>query len=365
MTSVDVTVLLGTRFSELERHGTRWRAVLRRWAASPSVAGLTVVDFPRFRPAPPRLVELPSWLPGVRCLQLTVPGRSRGGVGDGLGWRAAAERLRHAPGLPLQVVVATTPLWAPLPALLPAQRRCFDAVDDWRDLPSVQRARVRIDRGYAVLHRYDLVTAVSKPLADRLAADLGRPGSPVRPVVVPNGVDLSRYSSPAAAPPGLPAGAFAVYVGTVQERVDLGLLAETARRVPVVVAGPATPAAARVLRELPLTWLGPVDVDEVPGLLQRAAVGLVPHAVDRLTASMDPMKVLEYLAAGLPVVATELPGVRVSPRVHVPRDFAAEVERLLAAARRGGPDPAVETRDWSVVADRLLGLCAGSDGDSA
>jgi hypothetical protein len=72
------------------------------------------------------------------------------------------------------------------------------------------------------------------------------------------------------------------------------------------------------------------------------------------------MKLLEYLAAGLPVVSTDLPGVRLSPRVTVPVDFPAEVERVLTSARPTGPDPAVIDRDWDGVADRLLGLVTGS-----
>jgi teichuronic acid biosynthesis glycosyltransferase TuaH len=296
----------------------------------------------------------------VRCLQLTVPGRTAGGAGDGWGWRLAARALRsaHAPG-PGHVVVAATPLWAPLLQHVPADRRCFDAVDDWRELPSMQASRRRVDAGYRSLGACDTVTAVSAELSDRLARDVG-----VAAVTVPNGVDLCRYAGPAPAPDGLPDGRFAVYVGQVQERVDLDLLAATARRVPVVVAGGASPGAAAVLADLPLTWLGPVDVDLVPGLLQRATVGLLPHRVDRLTRSMDPMKLLEYLAAGLSVVATDLPGVAVSPRVHVTADlasdFAAEVERRLAEPRGTAPDDAVRGRDWSVVADRLLGLCAGT-----
>jgi glycosyltransferase involved in cell wall biosynthesis len=180
--------------------------------------------------------------------------------------------------------------------------------------------------------------------------------------VQPNGVDLAAYRRDSPAPARLPAEPFAVYVGSVQSRVDLELLATVAKEVPVVVAGPADEASAEVLRSTPLTWLGPIDVALVPGLLQRAAVGLLPHRVDAFTASMDPMKLLEYLAAGLPVVSTPLPGTGLSTQVRVAGDadaFCSAVREAIGQ-RRGGVDPAVVDRDWSVVAGDLLDLYVGA-----
>ena len=45
-------------------------------------------------------------------------------------------------------------------------------------------------------------------------------------------------------------------------------------------------------------------------VLRGADAALIPYAINQLTASIFPMKVYEYLAAGLPVVATPLPGAR-------------------------------------------------------
>ena len=352
VTPVDLTVLLGSRWAELEHHGTRWRALLTRWAGDPRLGSLTVVDFPRFSLRGPRLAEQPSWLPGVRSLRLTVPASPTRTLGSGAGWRLAARALGSC-----ETVVAATPLWAPLLPRLDAQRRCFDAVDDWRALASVGHLRARVDEGYRVLPQLDLVTAVSVELGRRLAQDVG-----ARPVVVPNGVQLSAYAGTPAPPPGLPDGPFAVYVGSVERRVDLDLLRAVAEQVPVVVAGPADAESAAWLRAAPLCWLGPLDVDQVPGLLRHAAVGLLPHRVDALTESMDPMKLLEYLAAGLPVVATDLPGVRLSDRVVVagtPGAFAEAARQQLHVGRAESPDPAVADRDWDVVAERLLGHVLG------
>src|SRR5207244_5780116 len=134
-----------------------------------------------------------------------------------------------------------------------------------------------------------------------------------------------------------------------------------------VVAGPASGATADRLRRGALRWLGPVPTEQVPGLLRAAAVGLVPHHVGPLTASMDPMKVLEYLAAGLPVVSTPValpPGVGDLVTVVDPDGFAAAAG--AAVGRRGNPDdPALTGRDWSAVAARLLDQYLAPGGTSA
>lgn len=347
----DVVVLLGTRFAALEEHGTRWRAMLVRWAASPRVGSLTVVDYPTFgRHVGSR--EMPSWLPGCRAIDLRVPGPVRGWRLDDAGWGLAALAARRALGPPTQrVVLCATPLSAPLLRRLPAERTGFDAVDDWRALPSMQAARRRVDAGYACLRSVDAVTAVGDGLADRLRDDYGVSAS-----VVGNGVDPPG-SGPSLVPGGLPAGPFAVYVGTVQERVDLDLLSAAASVMPVVVAGSATDSYAKRLRALPLHWLGPVPVQQIPGLLQAAAVGLLPHHRDGLTASMAPMKLLEYAAAGLPVVSTSVAGVEGVPRLvvaDVASDFSEAVRRVRDEGRRPPPEDWLAEHAWDRVSDRLL-----------
>ncbi|MGZ6827399.1 MAG: glycosyltransferase, partial [Mycobacteriales bacterium] len=231
----------------------------------------------------------------------------------------------------------------------------FDAVDDWRELPSMAAARARVEQGYRSAARADVVTSVSPVLTARLAADYG-----LRATTVPNGVDPAPGAGPV--PAGLPAAPFAVYVGTLQQRVDLDLVAAAAEQVPVVVAGRATPECAARLERLPVHWLGPVPVGAVPGLLRAASAGLVPHHRDRLTESMAPMKALEYAAAGLPVVSTSVPGLDGVPRVTVADDAAGFARAALDAVGEGRRQPPagwVDDRSWDRVADRLLSLVTG------
>ncbi len=57
-------------------------------------------------------------------------------------------------------------------------------------------------------------------------------------------------------------------------------------------------------------------------MLRGADAGLIPYARNALTESIFPMKVYEYLAAGLPVVATPLPALAGVPDVSTAPDAA-------------------------------------------
>ena len=84
-----------------------------------------------------------------------------------------------------------------------------------------------------------------------------------------------------------------------------------------------------------------------------------------LTATMSPLKLYEYVAAGLPVCATDLPPIRAAdPRivlVGASADFAAGVELALA---RGRADERrrrafVAANAWACRHDQLLDLALG------
>ena len=356
--SREVVVLLGTSFDRLQHQGTRWRFLLREWAHDPAVTRLVAVDFPKFAPRRALSSRLagwrPSWLEGCELLVAQVPLHARSARGGGIAWRRAGGAVQAAlgPATAPRLAVAATPLSVPMLDHLGADRTAFDAVDDWRALPGVQHLRSHVLRGYRSLKAVDRCTAVSDGLGRTLHDDFG-----VTATTVPNGVDLDAYAAVGPAPDGLPDVPFAVYVGVVQQRVDLSLVERLVQvGVPVVVAGPAEGEAARRLRASGAQWLGRIEVDLVPGLLQRAAVGLVPHVVDPLTRSMDPMKVLEYLAAGLPVVTTPVARSLTTDRVVEAEGdaFVEEVRRALGRPRPEGPDPALSTRDWAAVAQRLM-----------
>lgn len=131
-------------------------------------------------------------------------------------------------------------------------------------------------------------------------------------LVIANGVDAARFTSTDTAE----RPAVAAYVGALDSRFDWGQLAAWATAHPDVrfaVAGPHGSAPEKLPDNIDL--LGAVAYDELPALLHGARVGLLPLSDDLLNAGRSPMKLYEYLAAGLAVVTRETPVLRADSAV--------------------------------------------------
>jgi glycosyltransferase involved in cell wall biosynthesis len=208
--------------------------------------------------------------------------------------------------------------------------------------------------------RADLVLASAPALAERMR------GLNSHVFYAPNVADTERFATalqvgrvdPAIA--ALP-GPRLVFTGAVvATKLDLALIEGVARARPgwtIALVGPVGAGDPRTdistLDSLPnVHLLGARPYAALPEVLRGADVALVPYAINDLTSSVFPMKVYEYLAAGLPVVTTPLPALAETTGVIVAGDApatVAAVERALAeddqAARRAR-SAAVRENSW-------------------
>jgi glycosyltransferase involved in cell wall biosynthesis len=151
----------------------------------------------------------------------------------------------------------------------------------------------------------DLVLPVSSPLAV-YAQERGAQ----RVEVTPNAVVPERFANlpardPAAPPLAVFSGALRPWHGIETIAEAWTLLGAEAPGLRVIGDGPAREAVAAVGAEM----LGAVPHEQVPRLLGDADIGLAPYSADA-PAYFSPLKLFEYLAAGLAVVAADIPGVR-------------------------------------------------------
>lgn len=134
----------------------------------------------------------------------------------------------------------------------------------------------------------------------------------------------------------------AALVGQINERLDLGALeALKEAGVAIEVIGPRSdrdPAFRRrldaFLRAENVNWLGRLPQSELQRKLSTLGVGLTPYADTPFNRASFPLKTLEYLAAGMAVVSTDMPATRWLKTVHVtvsegPHEFVGAVGKAL------------------------------------
>jgi len=217
----------------------------------------------------------------------------------------------------------------------------YDITDDWISLtqsPALKRLTEQQDeelcrRADAVIVCSQRLYEMKKPLTQNL-------------YLIPNGVDSAHYAAVIDGVGPLPADAAAWphpvlgYTGTIHpDRVDVELVEFIARGLSggtVVLVGP------NHLREADLHRLrqcgnvaitGPKSYADLPQYMRAFDVCITPHRVTPFTESLNPIKLWEYLAAGKPIVSTDVAGFRDYPALvriaTYPGEFVQAVKEAL------------------------------------
>jgi teichuronic acid biosynthesis glycosyltransferase TuaH len=261
----------------------------------------------------PRLRRMP---PGFwRLTPVVTPFPMRPGLSSLTQYlvRRALSRAVRTIGLDVQAVVSAWP-WLDIFGACNERLRVWWAQDDnAAGAELMGHAAGRIAAGEnARIRQSDLIIAATPELDRRMRSE----GHDVE--LIANGADPESFSQvgETAIDASLDLKSpVAIVVGQLNSRIDPGLLeAVVDRGVSLLIVGPAVEGQAdwlpRLCSRSNVKWVGRQPFDALPGLLGQASVGLVPYADTAFNRASFPLKALEYLSAGLPVVATDLPFTR-------------------------------------------------------
>jgi len=152
--------------------------------------------------------------------------------------------------------------------------------------------------------------------------------------------------------------------GLLADWVDFELIkkiAEYFKNGSVVLIGKITFDAEKkikILDNVPnIHFLGRKPYEELPNYCKGFDVALNPFVMNELTRNVNPLKVREYLAAGLQVVSTDIPEVRVLEDCLVGEnheEFIAKIEEILQKPKlRKEVSDAIRHESWDAKVDEL------------
>jgi glycosyltransferase involved in cell wall biosynthesis len=279
-----------------------------------------------------------------------------------------AEAIRRFLAHPSALSLAQVPIREWLPVLSWARRlgavAVYDLIDEWDSELGHGWYRRRSER--RVVASSDVLTATAPLLQRYLSDQTGRAVA-----LLPNAFNDRLFDSRVAhqRPADLPAGPVAIYVGSLWGRwMDWALVKAMARAVQDIAfvfigdyrgEGGSLPANCH--------FLGLKAQKDLPAYLAHAAAGLLPWTSDRVTQATSPLKVYEYVAMGLPVVAPKLEPLNGLPGVQGCPDQATFIAAVRDATSRGvSPEIRRQMADfansqsWRCRVDVLLERAAAS-----
>lgn len=256
------------------------------------------------------------------------------------------------------LVVVSVPTAIELAAETPHRGLIAYYVDDYCAMPDVDRALMQ-EMEWKLLNWSD----VSFLTSERLCRDKQGVGGNL--FHLPHGVEFSRFDRET---PRIPSelrrirGPIVGFVGIMDSRFDVELLAAAAELLPdhaFVLIGRTAIDPGALARAPNVSFLGPRTYASLPDYLHGFSVGIIPYRIDNYTKYISPLKFFEYLACGMPVVATPIPDlVRYEGRLvylgEGAKDFASAIRRAIqddSARKRSERQKAAQENSWRVRAE--------------
>jgi glycosyltransferase involved in cell wall biosynthesis len=267
------------------------------------------------------------------------------------------------------IVITTFPHVADFVKAVPAALKVYYCVDDFLDYPRVNHADWAVMEAQ-LLRDIDALVITSKKLAEKRLTEC--------PILhLPHGVDFEHFHEAAetAVPEPRMEGIrrpIVGFMGLLSPWVDLTNIAHLADAFPqcsFVLLGRSEVSLRPLAGRPNIHCLGWVPYAELPRYARYFDVGLISFIHNRMTKAINPLKLMEYFALGLPVLASRIPELEHMPgplRLATSRDeFRAGLDEILTGlpgSYREDAQAVAQQNTWDARVEQLSGfleeLCA-------
>ncbi|EGQ9212407.1 glycosyltransferase [Vibrio sp. 2026] len=292
--------------------------------------------------------------PNIHIINLlTIPAPN-----SALARKVAAKMMKHQLNKQLQALGFDKPVfWTSLPtaadvcAEMNPRGLIYYCGDDFSALAGV-------DHDTVTKHERTLVNAANVIFTASDTLSTKFPSH--KTVTLPHGVNVSLFSEPAPKAKDLPDNGRKVlgFYGSLSEWLDYDLIAQVADQAPdwdLVFIGPNELSDNPLPQRSNVYYLGPRAHHTLPSYSQHWDASWLPFVNNAQIKACNPLKLLEYLATGTPVISTSFPALM--PYKHM-LHIVQNVEDVCASLDHLIPPPAnskqyVQQQSWEARANQV------------
>ncbi len=264
------------------------------------------------------------------------------------------------------IIITTFPCVADFVRNVRSSLKLYYCVDDWTHYPGLNSMLWETMES-ELLRNVDGFIATSQDLRAKCPQSY-------RSLYLPHGVDFAHFHGATVQRQTVPEmecipKPIVGFFGVIAEWINLDVVASLSRAFPdvsFVLIGPAAVSLASFANCANVFHLGPRAYEHLPAYARYFDVGLIPFALNKLTKAVNPLKLFEYYALGLPVLATRLPELERADGplwLAVTEDeFRRELQHALDYARSSSGEHAVQVaqgNSWEQRAQDLSDYIAG------
>jgi len=230
-------------------------------------------------------------------------------------------------------------------------------LDDWAEFEGAFKSIVHLEKD--LLKKVDSCFAISELLVKNRKPLNGEA------FYLPQGVNFDHFNREKKIPDSLNNLKSPVigFFGLIANYIDINLIRDCALRYPqytFLIIGKSTVDLSELLKQKNVIYTGPVEYAVLPDYAAAFNVGLIPFQLNELTIAANPLKFIEYLALGIPVVSTGLPEVKkFGDLVYTAANNEQFIDSIELALKENTEEKALlrksvaERYSWASVAEEL------------